>query len=229
VAGTSYPKVGSAAWRQLRARAASTPSTKFTSPYVATLLNMGTPDSAANNVVLPMRRLGLLEEDGSLSALGQKWRNDSTYAEACQEILDAVYPDELASLTDGGGRPDKALVATWLQHQGLGESNARQMAATYVLIASKEISNGTTAESDSGGGRRRPQKTAVKGKKSSSKNGSIEAPRVPEEEEEQRREDSQNSGFPNVHLDIQIHIPATATPDQIDQIFASMARHLYQR
>ena len=34
---------------------------------------------------------------------------------------------------------------------------------------------------------------------------------------------------PNVHLDIQIHIPADASLEQIDQIFASMAKHLYGR
>ena len=34
---------------------------------------------------------------------------------------------------------------------------------------------------------------------------------------------------PSVHIDIQIHIDSTATADQIDQIFASMAHHLYGR
>jgi hypothetical protein len=34
---------------------------------------------------------------------------------------------------------------------------------------------------------------------------------------------------PSVHIDIQIHIDSSATEQQIDQIFASMARHLYGR
>jgi hypothetical protein len=34
---------------------------------------------------------------------------------------------------------------------------------------------------------------------------------------------------PAVHIDVQVHIPTTATNDQIDQIFASMAKHLYGR
>ena len=34
---------------------------------------------------------------------------------------------------------------------------------------------------------------------------------------------------PSVHIDIQIHIDSSAAADQIDQIFASMARHLYNR
>jgi hypothetical protein len=34
---------------------------------------------------------------------------------------------------------------------------------------------------------------------------------------------------PSVHIDVQIHIDASASPEQIDQIFSSMARHLYGR
>jgi Family of unknown function (DUF5343) len=34
---------------------------------------------------------------------------------------------------------------------------------------------------------------------------------------------------PSVHIDIQIHISADAKPNQIDQIFKSMAEHLYDR
>ena len=34
---------------------------------------------------------------------------------------------------------------------------------------------------------------------------------------------------PSLHIDIQIHIDSTATSDQINQIFSSMARHLYGR
>jgi hypothetical protein len=36
-----------------------------------------------------------------------------------------------------------------------------------------------------------------------------------------------SSGGPTLHIDIQVHISADAAPDQIDQIFASMAKHLY--
>ena len=34
---------------------------------------------------------------------------------------------------------------------------------------------------------------------------------------------------PSVHINIQIHIDPNSTPEQIDQIFGSMARHLYER
>ena len=37
------------------------------------------------------------------------------------------------------------------------------------------------------------------------------------------------ANFPELHVDIQVHIDAAASPEQIDHIFASMARHLYGR
>jgi hypothetical protein len=34
---------------------------------------------------------------------------------------------------------------------------------------------------------------------------------------------------PSLHIDIQVHISADASPEQIDQIFSSMAKHLYNQ
>lgn len=38
-----------------------------------------------------------------------------------------------------------------------------------------------------------------------------------------------NSGRPEVHIDIQIHISPESSNDQIDKIFESMSKHLYGR
>jgi len=38
-----------------------------------------------------------------------------------------------------------------------------------------------------------------------------------------------NSSAPSLHIDIQVHVSAEASPEQVDQIFASMAKHLYGR
>ena len=38
---------------------------------------------------------------------------------------------------------------------------------------------------------------------------------------------SRNESLPTLHIDIQIHIDAAASAEQIDQTFSSMARHLY--
>jgi len=38
-----------------------------------------------------------------------------------------------------------------------------------------------------------------------------------------------SAGSPSLHIDIQVHISPDATPDQIDKIFESMAKHLYKQ
>lgn len=221
-----YPKVTLKAWRTLRSRASAAPSTKLTPSSVAALLNMSSPRSARNNVVSPMRRLGLIDEDGSLTLRGNKWRVDASYSEACQEILDEFYPAELAALTTGSGGPDPQAVKTWFDHKGFGESNARQMAATYVMIASKELPDPMTSE---------PKKTVAK--KASSRKTAASRPQIPtatgnvDSSEASTSEPAASSSAtgPNLHLDIQIHVPAGASAEEIDRIFESMARHLYKQ
>jgi hypothetical protein len=196
------------------------------------LLNLGSPKSAGDNVVSPMRRLGLIDEDGALTARGNKWRLDTSYGEACREIVTDVYPDELSHLTDEDGKPDAQKVRTWFDHKGFGDSNARQMAATYVMIAGQEVPSAVGSEP-----RQSPaKKTTGTGKKSASARNSRKDPPAtePQVAPSAHRQAApadvampQRSTGPNVHLDIQIHIPADASVEQIDQIFASMAKHLY--
>jgi hypothetical protein len=217
VASTSgYPKIPAKNWRILRAKAASAPSTKFTPSLVATLTGMNSPESAMSNIIRPMRALGLFNEDGTLTDRGNKWRVDASYPAACDEILKEVYPSELASLTDGDNAPDQGQVIGWFEHEGYGKSNANQMGALYTLIASKETPE-PPASSDKKAERapKAPSKTKTTGTPSSTP----DPPHTPEPPR----------GSPNIHLDIQVHIPSDATPEQIDQIFASMAKHLYQK
>lgn len=225
----SYPKVSANAWRTLRAKAASAPSTKFTPSGVAALLGMSSPKSAADNVVYPMRKLGLFDDEGGLTDRGNKWRVDGSYAEACDEIISDLYPAELASLTDDAGHLDKPKIVTWFQHKGLGASNAAQAAATYVMIAERSVPESVSSTTTSAKAKSAPAKAAAaKSVNATLKGSSAGVGSGAGEQVNSQPRDSNTSG-PNVHLDIQIHIPATATPEQIDLIFASMAKHLYRQ
>lgn len=221
MATVSYPKVPARAWSLLRSRAVTAPSTKFTPTSVAAMLGMSSPKSAGDNIVYPMRRVGLFDEDGALTARGNKWRVDSTYGDACQEILDEIYPAELAGFTNADGEPDVSQVLTWMQHKGLGNSNARQMAATYTMIADKKIPTIPTSQ---------PKKTK-QARPSKASREPVEADEVVDvvtQPAPALPPPRQSSNGPNIHLDIQIHIPVEASADQIEQIFASMAKHLYR-
>ena len=225
MATDGYPKVSLKAWRILRAKAASAPTTKFTPDVVATLMDLSSPESALGNTVRPMRRLGLIDEDGALTDRGRKWSVDSSFGDACQEILDEIYPDDLEAMTDENGQPDNAQVKTWFRLQGFGDSNARLMAGTYVFVASKQVPEPAATDS---GKANRTESTPAKmtaGKSPTQKKAAEPLATAAHEPPPPER----SSSGPTVHLDIQIHIPADATPEQIDQIFSSMARHLYAK
>ncbi len=218
-----YPKVPLKSWAKLRARAAAAPSVKMTGDTVAALLGMSSAKSAMDNIVYPLRRLGLIDEEGALTARGAKWRTDGGYSEACDEILADVYPESLSHLAGDDGGPDAAAIRTWFDQQGYGESNAKQMAATYLMIAGKEIPD-PPAASGAGPKKAPPKKAPPK-----------KAPAKAEPSESDAREKpgpanpADGSSGPSLHLDIQIHIPPDASADQLDRIFESMAKHLYNR
>ena len=72
MAANTYPKITAKAWTTLRVRAAAAPTTKFTPSAVAALMKMSGPSSARDNTVGPMRRLGLIDEDGALTRSGEQ-------------------------------------------------------------------------------------------------------------------------------------------------------------
>ena len=183
--------------------------------------------SAATNVVSPMQKLGLLDENGNLTDRGHKWRSGDSYAEACQEILDEIYPADLAGFTTANGDPDRSMVTKWFQQQKFGDSNASKMAATYVMIAEKKVAEPPGDKETKGKAKKQAPGTAVRATNSISRSASPSA-----------REDAATTSArppqtappvvrPDIHLDFQIHIAADAKPEVIEQIFASMAKHLY--
>ena len=225
MAQDTYPKIAAKAWAALRARAVTAPTVKFTPDFVAALMGMANPESALANTVRPMRRLGLIDEHGALTERGNRWRADSSFGDVCQEILDEVYPGDLGALINDDGHPDAGRVRTWFDHKGFGSSNARLMAATYVMIARKEMPEQPGADS----AKAKPKESRAKKPARKSPEG-IETEKAPEVvAHEPPAPPASTNGGPTLHLDIQIHIPADATPDQIDQIFSSMARHLYAK
>ena len=225
MATNSYPKITRKAWVSLRDRAANAPSTKFTPETVAAFMEMSSPASAQSNTVRPMMRLGLINEDGALTDRGNKWRVDESFGDACQEILDEVYPEDLRGLLDNDGSPNIATIRTWFAHQGFGKTNAHQMAVTYAMIARKEVPEppGTDA-----GKATKKRSTSRTRSETSSVGGDTEEPQQVVAQDRAAPSVKANGG-PTVHFNIQIHIPADATPERIDQIFSSMARHLYAR
>jgi len=219
----TYPIISEKSWWILRERfQASLPSVVSTN-YVKTLLSMGSDASANNNVIVPMKRLGLIDDENKPTDLANEWRIDSSYKGACDKILQKVYPKELLDLF-AGVEVDRAAAKSWFMGRGVGENTASSMVAVFTLINSGEIKGKKDRLSNTA-----PRKTSQqKPKKDTDLKNSRKS-----DVDEQGRSGSPNVcggttvGHPTIHIDLQIHISPESSPEQIEMIFASIAKHIY--
>lgn len=214
-----YPMISEKNWWTIREKFKASLPSSVSPNYVKTLLTMSSDNSANSNVIYPMRRLGLIDEDNKPTPLANEWRLDDKYKDACESMVKRVYDAELLDLFPDS-TVDRVVARNWFMSRGVGQAAADKMVALFVLLKSAEIKNTKNS----------PQRKVATATKSDSKHQK-NAERVAEEREVSTKNgkndliSSQNR--PNLHIDLQIHISPESTPEQIEAIFASMAKHLY--
>jgi hypothetical protein len=139
-------------------------------------------------------------------------------------MLGLVYPQELLDLCSGNGFDRNAAKSLFLG-KGVGESAASNMTALFVLLKSGEVKekkdrNQTVAKKTT----QNPKATSGKSSSQTAKQQDVPQQSVGEQSV---ATNPATSNRPNLHIDLQIHISPESTPEQIDSIFASMAKHLY--
>lgn len=216
----TYPSFPIQNWWDLRKKFRTTVPRMVDAGYLATVLQLQEP--AAANLVPQLRRLGLVDEAGKPTQRANLWRDDAHYPEVCKTILEETYPSALIDAAPPPD-PDRDAVARWFAREtGAGAGAAAKMARTYLLIAKAEAAEADAAE--------RPAASSPKAKRADAPK-----PKATNRPSEAARPDTEpapapsSSGVtaPGLHIDIQVHIDSKASAEQIDQIFASMARHLY--
>lgn len=215
MAGNAYPKLPDSRWWTLRDHFKRTMPTKVTPNLVATVLKIA--PSSAGGVVAALRDLGLVDDTGAPTDLANDWRHDETYASACSQMLEATYPEELREALPSPN-PDRAHVQAWFARAlKTGQENARQMAALYVLIAGKNIKADV---------KERPLRATAP----SAPKGTV-ANRTPDRSGANSRASHRGREselpLPQLQVAVQVNIHPDLTPEQIDQVFRSMAEHLY--
>lgn len=223
----SYPMLSKANWWKLRDQFRRTLPAAVTPTYLVSLLSLKDDRSAINNVMVPMRALGLIDEEGVPTDLANDWRMDDTYEQACEEMLDRVYPVELRDLLPDK-QIDKKIAISWFMKNGVGEPTAKKMVVTFSLLKEADLSK--KAESDS---RQKPSKSKqnptknlpASPKKSTGTSAAIDASPTPILKTEAT---GAIQSKPDIHIDLQIHISPDSSPEQIEAIFSSMAKHLYR-
>lgn len=222
----TYPKISKKLWWLLRDRfKKSVPS--VVTPTLVTSLSHMADASARSNVISPLRDLGLLDEDNKPTDLAERWRHDDEYAAACHEIRQNTYPHELIEAFPDADSSQKEQIKSWFMKVGqVGEVAAKMYADTYLLLTQADL-------------------TKVEDKPATAATQRVSRP-SPKPKAKQSAEGAANRGtstklippihespapalhrrMPAVHIDVQVHISPDTSPEQIDRIFESMAKHL---
>lgn len=153
----------------------------------------------------------------------------------------------LAGLIDTSGAP----TTRWSQYRGangkaaLGEGIQQGYAELYAVYPDAHARSNTDLEhvfsSSSKAGKQAIQKAVYTFKNlvaeaeftkfdpTGEKSFEAVTLHAPVADEKSALKAGSNSGAPSLHIDVQVHISSDASAEQIDQIFASMAKHLYAR
>jgi len=217
---STFPVIPKKHWWNLRNKFKKSIPGTVTPNYISSVLKMS-EGSAGSNVIPSLRMIGIINDEGKVvQDAARKFRDDQQYAEYCADVLKHIYPPELREAFPDVDS-DAAGVSSWFSNStGVGVSGANRMRAFYLLLceadpAKEKPSDGTSTKSSSAPKRRAPQ---AKARGSASKT----------DMREKRGENEQQAHHPGLHINIQVHISSDATPDQIDQIFESMAKHVYR-
>jgi hypothetical protein len=218
----SYPILPLANWWALRNKFKQSIPSVVSPGFVAAVLNMK-EKSARGNIINHLVDMGIIDQDGKPLERANKWRDDQHYPEVCKEILNEVYPKELLEALPGPSL-DRVAVKRWFAvNTGLGEVAVGRMAAFYELLISADPSDSQVISS----------KKNVSPKSTVKPHGRVTANLPASTKQSITTQQSKNQidkpfAQPTIHLDIQIHISPDMTAEQIDLIFASMAKHLYK-
>lgn len=218
-----FPMLPVGHWWALRKKFKQSIPGVVTDNYLATVLDMEVNSARAN--VLPfLRSLGILDDDGKPKERAKLWRDDGQYPEVCQAILKEVYPKDLLHAVPDP-KASREMAQRWFaNHTGAGEAACRRMAALYAVLV--EASPRSETEPAKPRDSVRPAKNLAQRTRPERKEKAQPAPNPPAASAAQNAVPTTG---PGININLQVHISADASPDQIEQIFAAMAKHIYRR
>ena len=224
----SFPSVPERNWWDLRRRfLSSPPKGEVSAAYLSDVL--GVQEKAAKNIIPSLRAVGLIDEKNKQTPLAARWRDDEQYAEVTREIIAAVYPQSLLDAAPPDSA-DAVTVQRWfLRETGAGQARANQLAAFYRLLAAGDPSGGEdvqrrTTERQTTPARQQTRQTTPRrsgaGGQGDTADGAWSGG---------KGGDNSRTPLPSLSVAVQVYIDKDMTAEQVDHVFASMARHLYGR
>jgi hypothetical protein len=222
----TYPTMPTPHWWALRRKFRAAIPREITNNYLAAALGMS-EKSAAANIMPSLKSTGIIDKDNKPTDIAVRWRDDTQYPSVCDDIRNTVYPQELLDLAPDSS-VGRQVVQTWFaNHTGAGESGAAKMTSFYLMLAEADPAKQIEAPQPTGAAAKqtpKPARASAPVKKSGTTPNS----------KSRIEGDGVNAGEgvpakpkrPDLNINVQIHIASDAPADQIDQIFASMAKHL---
>jgi len=169
-----------------------------------------------------LKDLGLIDSEGKTQDLAKEWRDDERYPEVCNQLRKKIYPEDLLSAITNPAEDRQSVERWFANHTGSGTSAVRRMTQFYIILAEADASKRPET-------RNQTQKII---KKTKILKTAVSTKTTPPKTEEQVNPppagERSRLDPPGVNINIGIHISADSTPDQIDKIFESMAKHIYK-
>lgn len=178
------------------------------------------PDSVRVNVLPYLKAIGLIDEKGNVLEKASEWVDDSRYGDVCAGIVAAIYPKDLTESIPNPAKERKAVEAWFSERTKAGTSAVKRMASFYTLLAEADLSKK----------RERPAGPAKKaGGAARAESAVREGKGKGKPEREKGPAPARASELMPVNMNIQIHIPADASPEQIQEIFRNIGKYLYRK
>jgi len=220
----TLPVISSKNWFAVRKKFRTSIPKEVTPSLVAGWLNTS-EGSARANVVAALKQTGIIDKNGKPTDLTTRWRDDDQYKAVCSEIRATIYPQELLDLAPDA-TSGRVMVERWLANTfGVGDSAASKQAMFYLLLCEADLSKDKEAFGKPPTLRAQPAKFSAKQSDSSSKSIQTSLPELRESHTAIPPQLTSSRSSPSLHIDIQIHISSESSAEQIDHIFASMAKH----
>ena len=220
----SFPMLPVAHWWELRKKFKQSIPGVVTDSYIATVLGMQV-GSARGNVLPYLKQIGIIDDEGKTLDRAKLWRDDGRYPDVCKAIVKEVYPAELLDAVPDP-KTNRGQAERWFAHStGTGQVAVRRMAGLYEVLVEADPSKQPDKDK-----KEKPQKEKQR-KAARPVGGATSIGTTPAQPAASGATDNsaKRQLAPEININLQVHISADATPDQIDQIFASMAKHIYQR
>jgi len=236
--------MSTSAWWTLREKFQQRIPATVDGTYLAAVLGYKDAVSALQ-ITRPLRRMGLIDDNDKPTPLATRWRDDGEYPKACEEIRQARYPEGLLDAFSDK-EADREAVQRWFSlNTGAAASSAKAMAGLYLLLLRADpkeqherlepkVAKPTASPKASGATVSRVRQYRAKAQPKDSTVGAATVEAEQDTTGAAHGETPRRAARPHVtrrvesalNINIQIHIPADAEATQIDQIFASMAKHL---